>query len=79
MPSITKDQESEATTNSNEAEETGWITAGSDGMVRHLPDRVLRQYVYVQTIPRAPTDIDLIAADDVAQTFAEFALHVLSH
>ncbi|AES89996.1 hypothetical protein MTR_4g083040 [Medicago truncatula] len=38
-----------------------------------------RRYRYVQTIPRAPTDIELIAADDVAHTFTEFALHVLSH
>ena len=53
--------------------------AGSDRMVRHLPEWVLRQYGYVQTILRAPTNIELIAADDVAQAFTEFALHVLSH
>jgi len=40
--------------------------AGSDRMICHLPERVLRQYGYVQTIPRAPTDIELIVADDVA-------------
>jgi hypothetical protein len=55
-----------------------WIMAGSDRMVRHLPERVLRQYGYVQRIPRPPTDIELLAADDVAQAFTEFALHVLS-
>jgi len=53
--------------------------ADNDRMVRHLPERVLRQYGYVQTIPRAPTDIELFAADDVAQAFTEFSLHVLSH
>jgi len=53
--------------------------AGSDRMVCHLPERVLRQYGYVQRIPRPPTDIELIAADDVAHAFMEFALHVLSH
>jgi len=53
--------------------------AGSDRMVRHLQERVLRQYRYVQTIPRPPTDIKLLATDDVAQAFIEFALHVLSH
>jgi len=58
---------------------SGWIMAGSDRMVRHLPERVLRQYRYVQTIPRPPTDIELLAADDVAQVFTEFALHVISH
>ena len=52
--------------------------ANSDRMVRHLPERVLRQYGYVQTIPRAPTDIKLVA-DDMAQAFTEFSLHVLSH
>ena len=39
----------------------------------------LRQYGYVQTILRAPTDIELLAADDGAQAFIEFALHVLNH
>ena len=38
----------------------------SDRMVRHLPERVLRQYGYVQTVLMAPTDIELLAADDVA-------------
>ncbi|RHN53594.1 putative aminotransferase-like, plant mobile domain-containing protein [Medicago truncatula] len=58
---------------------SGWIMTGSDRMVHHLSERVLRKYGYVQTILRAPTDIELIAADDVAQDFTEFALHVLSH
>jgi len=58
---------------------SGWIMADSNRMVRHLPERVLRQYGNVQTIPRPPTDIELLAADDVAQAFTEFALHVLSH
>jgi len=58
---------------------SGWIMTSSDWMVRHLPERVLRKYMYVQRIPRPPTDIELIAADDVTHAFAEFALHVLSH
>jgi len=53
--------------------------ADSDRMACYLPERVLRQYGYVQTVPRAPTDIELLAADDVAQAFTKFALHVLSH
>ena len=56
-----------------------WIMSGKDMRVRHFPERVLRQYAYVQTIPRAPTDIGRLAEDDVAQAFTEFALHVLSH
>ena len=43
-----------------------------------MPERVLRQYGYVQTWPRPPTDIEALV-DDVAQAFTEFALHVLSH
>jgi len=58
---------------------SGWIMARIDRMIRHLLERVLRQYGYVQTIPRAPTNIELRAADDVAQAFTKFALHVLSH
>jgi len=53
--------------------------ADRDRMVRHLPERVLRQYGYVQTRPRPPTDIEALAADDVAQAFTKFALHILSH
>jgi len=53
--------------------------AGRDRIVRHFPERVLRQYGYVETRPRPPTDIEPLASDDVAQAFTEFALHVLSH
>jgi len=56
-----------------------WIMVGCDRMVRHLPERVLRQYEYVQRIPRPPTNIEVLAADDVAHAFTEFALHVLNH
>ena len=58
---------------------SGWIMADSDKMVCHLPELVLRQYGYVQTRPRPRTDIEALAADNVAQVFMEFALHVLSH
>ena len=53
--------------------------ADRDRMVCHLLERVLRQYGYVQRIPRPSTDIEVLAADDVAHAFTEFALHVLSH
>ena len=53
--------------------------ADSDRMVPHLPEWVLRQYGYVQTRPRPPTDIEDLTTDGVAQDFTEFALHVLSH
>jgi len=58
---------------------SGWIMAGKDRRVRHFPERVLRHYGYVQTIPRPPTDIGRLPGNDVAQAFTEFALHVLSH
>ena len=51
----------------------------NDKMVLHLPERVLRQYGYVQTRPRPSTDIEALAADDVAQAFMDFALHILNH
>jgi len=38
----------------------------------------IRQYGYVQTILRPPTDIGLLALEYVALAFMEFALHVLS-
>ena len=34
-----------------------WIMAGKDMMCCHPPERVLRQYGYVQTIPSPPTMI----------------------
>jgi len=52
--------------------------ASRDKRARHLPERVLRQYGYVQTIPRPPTDIGPLAPADVAMAFMEFSLHVLS-
>lgn len=48
-------------------------------MVRHLPERVLRQYRHVQRVPRPPTDVMPLAAADVAAAFLEFALHVVPH
>jgi len=46
-------------------------------MVSHLPERVLRQYGYVQTVPRPPTTIMPLAPADVVAAFFEFALHVV--
>ena len=47
-------------------------------MVRHLPERVLRQYEYVQTVLRSPTMILPLAPADVAVTFLEIVMHVVS-
>jgi len=40
--------------------------ADSNRMVRHLPERVLRKYGYVQTRPSPPTNFEALAANDVA-------------
>jgi len=46
---------------------SGWIMAGKQKMVRHLPERVVRKYGYVQKVPRPPTTIiPLVPADVVA-------------
>jgi hypothetical protein len=47
-------------------------------MVRHLPDRVLRQYDYVQTVPRPPMTIRPLEPTEVVTVFLEFAVHVLT-
>jgi len=51
---------------------------GKQKMVRHLPERVLRQYRYVQTVSRSPTTILPLAPAYVVAAFLEFALHVVS-
>jgi len=51
--------------------------AGKQKMVRHLPERVVRQYEYVQKVPRPPTTIMPLAPVDVDVAFLEFALHVV--
>ena len=44
-------------------------------MVRHLPERVLRQYGHVQRVPRPPTMVMPLAPAYVVAAFLEFALH----
>jgi len=46
-------------------------------MVRHLPERVVRQYKYVQKVPRPHTTIMSLALADVVAAFLEFVLHVV--
>jgi hypothetical protein len=52
--------------------------ADKQKIVCHLPARVLRQYDYVQTIPRPPTSIGPLHPAEVATTFLEFDVHVIS-
>ena len=36
---------------------SGWIMSGVDKVYRHFPERVKRQYGYVQNVPRHLTDV----------------------
>ncbi|KEH42247.1 transmembrane protein, putative [Medicago truncatula] len=56
---------------------SGSIMASKQRMVRHLPERVLRQYRHVQRVPRPPTTVMPLALVDVVAAFLEFALHVV--
>jgi len=47
-------------------------------MCHHLLERGLRQYSYVQTIPRPPTTIGDLVPADVVIAFTYFVVHVLS-
>jgi len=47
-------------------------------MMRHFPERVLRQYGYVQTVPMSPTSIKPLEPAEVATCLLEFVVHVLS-
>jgi hypothetical protein len=47
-------------------------------MMRHLSERVLRQYIYVQSVPIPPTTIGPLEPAEVVTTFLEFNVHVLS-
>ena len=52
--------------------------AGKARMCRSLPERVLRQYSYVQTILKPPTTIGPLEPEEVVTAFIEFVVHVLS-
>jgi len=51
---------------------------GKDIMVRHLSEWILRQYDYVQTVPKPLTTIGPLEPEEVVTTFVEFVVHVLS-
>ena len=55
-----------------------WIIADKERMCRHLPERVLRQYGYIHTIPRPPTTIGDLEPEDMIIVFWDFVVHVLS-
>ena len=56
---------------------SGWIMCGVRRVYRHLPERVLRQYRYVQSVPRHPTDVVELTPPQIVQTFVDFRTHTL--
>jgi len=56
---------------------SGWIMCGDRRVYRHLPERVLRQYRYVQTVPRPPTDVVELSPAEIVQAFVDFLTHTL--
>ncbi|GAU33298.1 hypothetical protein TSUD_279760 [Trifolium subterraneum] len=57
----------------------GWLRHGQS-IVLHLPERVLRQYGYTQTIPRLPTQPadPLATRERISAQFAEYLDRVLT-
>jgi len=41
----------------------------------HLPERVLRQYKYVQSAPRHPTDVVELTSPQIVLAFVDFRTH----
>nr|ABN09179.1 IMP dehydrogenase/GMP reductase, putative [Medicago truncatula] len=56
---------------------SGWIMCGVRRMYCHLPDRVLKQYGYVQTVPRHLTDVVELPPPHIVQAFVDFRTHTL--
>ncbi|MCI35185.1 serine/threonine-protein phosphatase 7 long form-like protein, partial [Trifolium medium] len=58
---------------------SGWIRCGST-KIRYLPERVLRQFDYVQTIPRDPhaTANILMTVDQIDQHWLQYMKRVLT-
>nr|ABE93035.1 IMP dehydrogenase/GMP reductase, putative [Medicago truncatula] len=50
---------------------------GDRRVYRHLPERVLRQYGYVQSVPRHPSDVVELSPTQIVQDFVDFRTHTL--
>ncbi|XP_027940573.1 uncharacterized protein LOC114194505 [Vigna unguiculata] len=56
---------------------SGFIRLGAS-MHRHMPERVLRQYGYEQTVPRSPTTIDSADMSVIDERWLHFAEHLVT-
>jgi len=56
---------------------SGWIMCGVRKVYCHLPERVLRQYGYVQRVPRHLTDVLKLKPPQIVQAFVDFRTHTL--
>jgi len=56
---------------------SGWIMCSVRRVYRYLPERVLRQYGYVQRVPRHPTDVVELPPPQIVQAFVDFCTHML--
>jgi hypothetical protein len=50
---------------------------GDRRVYRHFPERVLRQYRYVQAVPRHPSDVVELSLTEIVQAFVYFRTHTL--
>jgi len=56
---------------------SSWIMCSVRRVYRHLPERVLRQYRYVQRVPRHPTDVVELSPPQIVHAFIDFHTHTL--
>jgi hypothetical protein len=50
---------------------------GDRRVYRHLPERVLRQYKYIQIVPRHPSEIVQLSPTEIVQAFVDFRTRTL--
>jgi len=56
---------------------SGWVMCGVVRVYRHFPERVRRQYGYVQNVPRHPTDVVELRPDQIVLTFLDFCIYTI--
>jgi len=56
---------------------SGWIMCDVRRVYRHLPERGLRQYGYVQRVRKHPTNVVELLPPQIVQAFVDFRTHTL--